>query len=104
MKKIESEKTLEQSLKRSVESKMHGLCVKLQSDFMTGLPDRMCLLPSGRVFFIELKTTGKKPRKIQQATHEKLRKLGFEVYVIDSTDSMKKLLSGFAAEMQIDNP
>lgn len=95
MKKIESEKTLERLLKNTVENKMHGLCVKLLSDFMIGLPDRMCLLPGKRIFFIELKTTGKKPRKIQTHVHNLIKSLGFEVYVIDSTDSMKKLLSGY---------
>lgn len=100
MRKIESEKTLEQSLKNAVESKMHGLCVKLLSDFMTGLPDRMCLLPGGLVVFIELKTTGKKPRKIQTHVHEKLRSLGFQVHVVDSTDSMKRLLGGLEEKMK----
>lgn len=104
MRKIESEKTLEQSLKNAVESKMHGLCVKLLSDFMTGLPDRMCLLPGGLVIFIELKTTGKKPRKIQAHVHEKLRSLGFLVYVIDSTDSMKRLLDGLEKKTTSNDP
>lgn len=92
MREIESEKTLERLLKRLVESEMHGLCVKLLSDFVTGLPDRMCLLPGGLVFFIELKTTGKRPSKIQFSVHEKLRSLGFRVYVVDSTDTLMKVL------------
>lgn len=99
MKKIESEKRLEQLLKNTVENKMHGLCVKLLSDFMIGLPDRMCLLPGKRIFFIELKTTGKKPRKIQTHMHELIRSLGFEVYVIDSTDSMMELLNGYGNDL-----
>ena len=99
MKVIESEKRLERLLKNTVENKMGGLCVKLLSDFMIGLPDRMCLLPGSRIFFIELKTTGKKPRKIQVHMHQVLRKLGFDVYVIDSTDSMMRLLSGYENDL-----
>lgn len=98
--KIESEKTLERLLKSVVENKMHGLCVKLLSEFVTGLPDRMCLLPGQLIFFVELKTTGKKPRKMQEYMHKKLRSLGFEVYVIDSTDSLMTMLSGYEAKTE----
>ena len=60
MKEIESEKQLERLLKSTVELTMHGLCLKLLSQHMIGLPDRLCLLPKGKAFFVEVKTTGKK--------------------------------------------
>jgi hypothetical protein len=44
------------------------------------------------MFFVELKTTGKKPRKIQLYMHEALRNLGFEVYVIDKIEEARKLI------------
>ena len=47
MKNIESEKKLERSLKNSVEVKLKGMCLKLLSAHITGLPDRLCLFPGG---------------------------------------------------------
>lgn len=103
MKKIESEKQLELSLKSTVESTMKGFCLKLLSQNIIGLPDRLCLLPGGRVFFVEVKTTGKKPRKIQQYIHEKLRSLGFRVYVLDSSRGINTILRDYGYEIYLDN-
>lgn len=60
------------------------LAVKLVSPSMAGLPDRIVLMPGGRVFFAELKAPGKRPRPLQAAVHNILRGMGFRVYVIDS--------------------
>ena len=95
MKNIESEKKLERSLKNAVEDNLKGLCLKLLSAHITGLPDRLCLIPGGRIFFAEIKTTGEKPRKIQTFMHNKIRGLGFRVEVIDSSEQIKKLVQEY---------
>lgn len=95
MKEIESEKQLERSLKNTVENVMGGLCLKLLSQHMTGLPDRLCLIPGGKAFFVEVKTTGKKPRKVQEFVHGKLRSLGFRVYVLDSSPVLHTILTDY---------
>lgn len=95
MKNIESEKTLERLLKSMVESKLNGLCLKLLSAHITGLPDRLLLIPGGRVIFVEMKSTGEKPRKIQKFIHNKLIGLGFRVEVIDSSEQVKKLVQEY---------
>lgn len=95
MKEIESEKRLELLLKSMVENTMNGFCLKLLSQHITGLPDRLCLLPGGKAFFVEVKTTGKNPRKIQLYIHEKLRSLGFPVYVLDSSQVLHTILRDF---------
>jgi len=87
---IESEKVLERKLFNLVRSK-GGWAVKLEANITAGLPDRLVLMPGGQVFFVELKTTGQKPRKIQKAIHKKLQKLGFAVYIVDSTETLKAL-------------
>lgn len=94
-KTIESEKVLERTLVSIIEDVYHGMCLKLLTGEVIGLPDRICLLPGERVFFVELKTTGKKPRKIQVFIHNKLRALGFSVYVVDSTESLEEMLSHY---------
>lgn len=70
-----------------------GLCLKMNSITMNGLPDRLVLLPGGKMFFAELKAPGKKPRPEQVRVHESLRRLGFDVYVIDSVPAVKELLN-----------
>lgn len=86
-KKIESEKAIEQKLVDLVNLN-NGICIKLLCNHILGLPDRLCLFPTGKLVFIELKTTGKKPRKIQISVHNKLRQLGFRVEVIDSIEGV----------------
>lgn len=90
--KIEGEKYLDQKLKTEVE-KVGGWCIKLLATHLTGLPDRLCLLRGGRVFFAEIKTTKKKPSKIQYFVHKKLRELGFSVYVIDASEFIKSIIA-----------
>ena len=85
MKKIDSEKLVERKLVELVKAN-GGMCIKLLCDQLIGLPDRMCLFPGHKIIFVELKTTGRKPRPIQVYMHNKLRALGFRVEVIDSVE------------------
>lgn len=95
--KTESEKFIERKLVEMC--KENGvLCIKLLTYQFTGLPDRMCLFPGGIVVFVELKTTGEKPRKIQINIHNKLRKLGFRVEVIDSVEQVQQLMDELTCE------
>lgn len=92
--KIESEKLLDDKLIREVESR-GGWCLKMLTNHITGLPDRLCLLPKGILFFAEIKTTKKKPRKIQLWVHDKLRNLGFKVYIIDTSEGIKNIMQEY---------
>lgn len=86
------EKEIEKKLRVGVE-KLRGLALKLTSPYFTGMPDRMILMPGGRIFFVELKTTGKKPTKRQAIVHEVLRGLGFLVDVIDDEIGLQNFLN-----------
>jgi len=86
---MDSEKLIEKTLNAEVKS-LGGWSLKLLCQFVTGLPDRLVLLPGGIIFFAELKSTGKKPTAVQRLVHEKLRRLGFRVYVIDSLEQLRK--------------
>lgn len=83
------EKVFEKELSAYV-ARQGGFPVKLLSQFTNGLPDRMYLLPDGYTLFVEFKTTGKKPTAIQSLQHDRLRKLGFHVLVVDSVESYNK--------------
>jgi hypothetical protein len=87
-----NEKVVDRRLSREIE-RMGGWSIKLVSVHIVGLPDRLCLLPGGNMFFAEIKTTGEKPRKIQLWVHNKIRRLGFRVEVIDNVDKIKEVLS-----------
>lgn len=87
MKKEEtSEKVFERELSKFVEES-GGMAVKLLSQFIKGLPDRMFLLHGGVMVFVEFKSTGKKPTKIQSYIHKRIRALGFPVLVVDSVET-----------------
>ena len=85
------EKQIEQKLVQAVRKK-GGLCLKFVSPNFNGMPDRLILLPSGKIAFAELKAPGKKPRPLQIARHKTLMKLGFRVFVIDSTEQIGVIL------------
>lgn len=87
MKKIDSEKLIERTLVKLVKIN-GGMCIKLLCDQLIGLPDRLCLFPGRIIVFVELKTTGQKPKRIQTFMHNKLRALGFRVEVIDSVEGV----------------
>lgn len=88
----DSEKDIERLLVKKIKAN-GGMCIKLISDYINGLPDRMCLLPGGRIVFVELKSTGQKPRKIQLYMHSVLRKLGFRVEVIDTLAGVENFMT-----------
>lgn len=90
--KKDSEKLVERRLVDSVKAK-RGMCVKLLCNHILGLPDRMCLFPGAKITFVELKTTGEKPKRIQLYMHSKLRALGFTVEIIDSIEGVKTFIN-----------
>ena len=85
------EKEIEMKLVRAVKG-MGGLCPKWVSPGFDGVPDRIILLPGGRIAFAEMKAPDKKPRPLQAARIERLRGLGFQVYVIDNTEQIGGVL------------
>ena len=85
-----SEKAIEAYLNKM--AKEHGtLCLKYSSHNTTGYPDRILCLPYSGVAWIEIKSKGKKPTKLQTVRHEELRKIGHDVFVVDSKESVRAL-------------
>ena len=88
-------KIIEQNFRTAVRN-AGGLAVKFVSPGLDGMPDRLALLPGGRMAFVEVKAPGKKPRPLQEARHRMLRRLGFRVYVLDD----EKQIGGIIDEIQ----
>ena len=91
MKPKESEKTLEARLAREIEAR-GGMALKYTSQYHRGIPDRIVLLPGGHTIFVELKSTGQKPTKLQMHAIRKLVKMGHSVYIIDRTGLLDSFL------------
>ena len=89
---MDSEKLIEKTLVAEAKT-LGGWAIKLLCTYVTGLPDRLVLLPGGVVFFVEVKTTGKKPTAVQRIVHEKLRGLGFNVHVVDSLKQLNQIIN-----------
>jgi hypothetical protein len=87
---VESEKLLERKLTAKVKS-LGGWSIKLLPFIINGLPDRLILLPVGRAVFAEIKTTKKDPTKLQLVRHKKLKRLGFEVLIIDTSNRINSI-------------
>lgn len=86
-----SEKKIEKKLRLGVEA-LGGLCLKFPAVFFAGIPDRLCIMPGGLVFFVETKGEGLKlaPRQIYVA--KKLESLGVKVYVANNLAMVDQLI------------
>lgn len=85
------EKKIEQKLVTAVK-KHGGICPKFVSPGFDGMPDRLLLLPHGRFAFVEVKAPNQKPRPLQLSRHRLLRRLGFQVYVLDALENIDKII------------
>ena len=86
-----SEKSIERYLVQ--QAKEHGLpCLKYSNPNMVGYPDRMLVLPSAKVVWVELKSKGRKTSKIQDERIAQLINMGHEVRVIDNKADIDKLI------------
>ncbi len=85
------EKSIEQKLVAKVK-KLGGICPKFISPGYDGMPDRLVLLPKGKIGFVEVKKKGMKPRPLQLARHKLLEGLGFKVFVLDDEKDIDEIV------------
>jgi len=85
------EKYIEKKLVEAVK-RMGGIAAKFVSPGLDGMPDRLVLLPNGKITFVELKAPGKKPRPLQFRRIKQLQELGFACYVIDNDEQIGGIL------------
>lgn len=77
--------------------KRGGYAPKFVSPGLDGVPDRLVLLPGGRLAFVEVKAPREKPRPIQRRRMEQLTALGFRVYVLDGVEQIGGILDEIQA-------
>lgn len=78
------EKEVERYLREQVKKRLGGVALKFVSPGLSGVPDRVVLLPGGKVIFVETKAPGKKLRILQEHVCGMIAALGFEVRRIDT--------------------
>ena len=89
------EKEIEQKLVKETR-RCRGLAVKFVSPGYAGMPDRLLLLPDGKIAFVEVKALGRKPRPLQLKRHAMLRRLGCQVFVLDAMEDIPAVLNAIA--------
>lgn len=85
------ESSIEKHLRLAARDR-YGMAFKFVSPNIRGVPDRIVLLPGGKIAFVELKALSKIPRKQQRHRIYQLKKLGFPVYVIDDVSQIEAML------------
>lgn len=73
-----------------------ALAWKFTSPGHSGVPDRIVLIPGGRVVFVELKTETGTLTPLQIETHNELRDMGFDVRTLYG----KQYVEGFIHELR----
>lgn len=88
------ETLIEHQLTRAIHAH-GGICWKWIAPGTAGVPDRIVILPTNKIIFIEVKAPGQNPRPIQTHRINQLKKLGAHVYIIDSPQSIKQMLNDY---------
>ena len=86
-----SEQTIEQHAVREAK-KRGGKALKFTSPSTKGVPDRLIILPGGKVGFLELKSSIGKPTKLQIYWLKYLEKLGCRTGIANSKDSVNQFM------------
>ena len=81
------ESRIEELLVRKIK-RAGGWALKLVSPGNAGVPDRLVLLPGGRVIFVELKTETGRLSPLQVDAHRRLRELGMDVVTLYGRDQV----------------
>lgn len=92
MQHITRESNLEKYLVREIRAR-GGLCIKMTN--MSGIPDRLVILPD-LIVFVELKTDRGRLSKIQKHVIKLLSALGCHVEVLYGRDQIKEFLEHVA--------
>lgn len=88
----ELERDIERKLRQAVEA-LGGRCLKWVCPGWSGVPDRIILLPGGRIYFVETKRPkGGVVSALQKKWKEWLTALGFSYSVIWNLDDLTSFL------------
>lgn len=93
------EKDIERKLVTGVH-KLGGAAYKFVSPGQDGVPDRLVVLPGGRIIFVELKTVRGKPSSLQIVQQRRLKALGCDVRMLYGPDQIDEFLKEVGEEVR----
>jgi len=82
------ERVIERALVEAVAA-AGGVAYKFTSPARRGVPDRLIVMPGGRLFFAEVKGDGGRLSKLQEVEIARLRQLGVRVEVVTGLDEAR---------------
>lgn len=88
---MQSEKSIEAHLVKKTKER-GGRAYKFTSPSRRGVPDRVVVLPGGKIAFVEVKRPGEKPTPLQRKEIKFLRDLGQQVFVLDCKEDTRQVL------------
>lgn len=74
-----------------------GMAVKFTSPGTSGVPDRLVVMPGGKMGLVEVKAPGMAPRPIQAVQRRRFERLGIAVYVLDDIDGVGGAIDAICA-------
>lgn len=93
-------------LERDIEAKLikevrrlGGRAYKWVSPGSNGVPDRIVIMPGGKIIFVELKTTTGRLTDLQKMQQRILRQLGCDIRTIYGPDQVQGFIDGLKAEI-----
>lgn len=86
-----TEKDIEKYLTKEI-AKLGGTAYKFNSEQRRAVPDRICVLPKGLIFFVECKRPGKEPTPAQRRELNRLREKGQLATWVSTLEEVKYLL------------
>ena len=90
------EKVIEKALVKAAKDR-GGKAYKFVSPGLDGVPDRIVVLPNGKIGFVETKRPGEKMRVLQEKRKRELQELGFLVFCVDGIEQIGGVLDEIQA-------
>lgn len=87
-----AEKDIERFLVNSIK-KLGGVAYKFVSPGNAGVPDRLIVMPGGKIYFVEIKTEKGVPTVLQCRQMDRLFSLGCDVTLLQGLEQVKNFLA-----------
>ncbi|MBQ6745005.1 MAG: VRR-NUC domain-containing protein [Acidaminococcaceae bacterium] len=96
---VDSEKRVEALLVSGVKQ-MGGVAYKFVSPGNSGVPDRIILMPGGKIYFVELKREGGQLTNLQKRQINRIQKLDCQVDVLHGLAEVSNFLLRLQKDQQ----
>ena len=92
------EKQIEEKLRQAIKA-MGGIAYKFTSPGNIGVPDRIVILPGGRIWFVELKADAGRLTPNQERQIQRIQETGADACTLYGMDGVNAFLAARRAEL-----